>query len=124
MDIYKKGTVNAGTIVNPVTRVDSCVDGETVKEYYCVGDDYASENKACPSDHVCENGRCEEAECEDSDGGKDYGTQGNVTKGSESKTDSCATPSSVKEYYCDNGDIESEVYECPGGICTQGGICV
>jgi|WetSurMetagenome_2_1015567.scaffolds.fasta_scaffold425840_2 hypothetical protein len=35
---------------------DSCLDSKNVKEYYCDGDSYATQNKFCPNG--CENGAC------------------------------------------------------------------
>jgi hypothetical protein len=121
-DKYNKGTVTSGTIVNTVTRTDACADSDSVREYYCVGDDYQSEVEDCPDDHLCENGECREAECEDSDGGENTSEKGTVTKGSESETDSCSG-SSVKEYFCDGNDIESETKACGSGFGCEDGEC-
>jgi hypothetical protein len=118
-DIYKKGKITAGTIINPIERTDSCVDDDTVREYYCVGDDYTSETKDCPSDYVCDNGKCE-AKCVDSDG-TDQTTKGTVTKGSETHTDYCVSSDDVKEYTCDGNDVKSQTiqcyYQCYDGAC-------
>jgi hypothetical protein len=125
-DIYKRGKITAGTIINPIERTDSCVDDDTVREYYCVGDDYMSQTTDCPSGYVCDNGRCQEEEpdCVDSDG-TDQTTKGTVTKGSETHTDYClsTTPydSSVKEYTCNGKAVQSQTiqcyYSCYDGAC-------
>jgi cysteine-rich repeat protein len=47
---------------------DTCVDSNTLREYYCgVGDNFASANIQCPTGKICNNGKCESppASCED-----------------------------------------------------------
>lgn len=123
-DTLTKGTVTSGSVVSMVTRTDACADNGTVREYYCVGDDYASALVKCPSEYLCENGRCQEADCEDSDGGSNATVKGTVTKGSKTYTDYCSSSSAVKEYSCDGRDIQSDTITCSPGFYCDGGRCI
>ncbi|MBN2052297.1 hypothetical protein JW756_02230 [Candidatus Woesearchaeota archaeon] len=59
--------------------------------------------------------------CQDSDGGKDYYTKGTTTrKGQPTKTDTCATKSNLREYFCNKGTISSQVIACKSGKCKDG----
>ncbi|HSB46427.1 MAG TPA: Kazal-type serine protease inhibitor family protein [Candidatus Bilamarchaeum sp.] len=123
-DIYNKGSLTAGSIVSEINRMDSCVDDDTVTEYFCSGNDYESEARDCPDGYMCANGECREADCDDSDGGKDTLVRGTVTKGTEDKTDSCVDSDTVREYSCSGKSIESDSINCPSGYSCDNGKCV
>lgn len=82
---------------------DSCGNKGEKKEYCELG---------------CEGNECLPETCTDSDGGIEYYEKGTTTLGALGKTDSCyATGASVKgvtEYYCENNEIKSIDYACPG----------
>ncbi|MFH1784964.1 MAG: Kazal-type serine protease inhibitor family protein [Candidatus Micrarchaeota archaeon] len=115
-----KGTV----IESNNTSIDSCVDSNTLKEYYCNNTKIESENIACGAGNICENGICKEATCADSDGGKDEMEKGTATKGSISQSDSCSGSSAVKEYYCENNSVKNEIIDCDSGYECASGECV
>tara|TARA_Y100000034_G_C6866659_1_gene395108 strand:+ start:185 stop:1273 length:1089 start_codon:yes stop_codon:yes gene_type:complete len=67
--------------------------------------------------------------CSDSDNGKDYFTKGEITKGSNIGSDECNTngqfgsnPNLLREYFCNNDEIDAEWYACPGSC--EDGKCV
>ncbi|HSB46428.1 MAG TPA: Kazal-type serine protease inhibitor family protein [Candidatus Bilamarchaeum sp.] len=122
-DIYDKGTLTSGTIVSSTTRIDACTDSDTLREYYCVGTDFASSLRDCPSGYECQNGECREQDCEDSDGTSIY-SRGTATKGATSQQDYCTSGTGGIEYRCSGHDIASAPFTCPGGYSCSDGRCV
>ena len=103
------------------STMDSCVDEDTVKEAYCSGGEVKTENMDCPEGKYCDGGECKEYPCTDSDGGKEPETAGTASKGDDSRDDSCVDGDTVKEYYCEDGEIEHENIGCASGkICVEG----
>jgi|GEM_PF-1322077 len=109
---------------------DVCLDSDTLREYYCDGENVESEDYLCPVGQECSGGRCvDEAAlvtCEDSDGGRDYDEAGAVILTGEgaSTSDYCSDGDTLVEYYCDGTERESEVYDCPSGQVCSGARCV
>lgn len=120
-DENEKGTASAGSD----SETDSCIDKNTVKEYYCTSGKIVSRDITCELGMECSDGACVESACEDSDGGKDTSVAGTVSKGKISQEDSCLDTSTVKEYFCHNDQIANEGiacalgYECIGGKCVE-----
>ncbi len=103
---------------------DYCRDDDTVREYYCSDGEVKHKDMDCPSDYYCDDGECVKATCYDSDGGKDRYDKGTTRKGSREETDYCYTSNSVKEYYCSNGEIKSEILVCPSNYYCSNGECI
>ena len=118
-DRYEKGTVTG----DGDTYTDYCLDDDTVREYYCSGDEVSYKSLGCPSGYECSDGKCISAICSDSDGNDVY-IYGHVTKGASTYNDYCLDSTNVREYWCDGNDVESTTYECPGGYVCSSGKCV
>jgi len=69
----------------------------------------------------CKNGACKPRFCQDSDG-LDYFTQGTVSYDGRTREDYC-DGDRVKEYYCSNGYVSVQTYECPLDCYCQNGAC-
>lgn len=115
-----KGTASSG----PDSGTDSCIDESTLTEFYCKNGQVSSEEIDCPANTHCSGGACTEFECTDSDGGQEPDEAGTVELGAVSKSDSCADSDTVKEYYCEAGEIESTNIDCASGEVCSGGECV
>ncbi|MFP3949485.1 MAG: Kazal-type serine protease inhibitor family protein [Candidatus Micrarchaeia archaeon] len=116
----EQGTVTAGT----EEETDSCEDETTVKEFICSEGAISFELVDCPPSQHCVEGACVEYECEDSDGGEDEHTAGTVTKGDVSQEDACYNPTTVKEYYCEDGLVKSKNIQCGSDEHCEDGACV
>jgi len=113
-----------GTVVSATgSENDECTDSNTVNEAYCDGGDIAYRQVDCETGKECRDGACVVAPCEDSDGGKDTSEAGRTSKGSISQADSCVSATSVKEYFCEGGDIDNEVMQCGSGYSCLSGEC-
>ncbi|MBD3397971.1 hypothetical protein GF413_02735 [Candidatus Micrarchaeota archaeon] len=101
---------------------DYCIDEDTVREYYCYGNEKEYQNMDCGSGEVCSGGECVEAIlCSDTDGGKQEYEQGTVTSGSQSETDYCTGEFTLMEFFCYQGDISSILVTCEEDeICLSG----
>lgn len=118
--IFTAGTVQTSS----GTFSDRCLgNGESVMEYYCSGNQMASEDIPCPSGQKCYSGECREITCFDSDGGMVYGTVGTVNYDGVTYTDTCIDGSTLREFYCDNGLAEKNV-ACGAGQKCENGRCV
>lgn len=71
--------------------------------------------------------------CEDNEEGKGTGMAGSIRSGAiengvernvQTTPDSCASTTSVKEYYCDGGVLRSETVSCGAGFMCEIGICL
>lgn len=119
-DIYRKGTLNVGTIVASNTMIDTCEAG-SLREYYCTGTTAHSSLASCPDYTECRNGACRETECTDTDDGQDRNEKGTATDVSISRTDGCASGTSVTEYYCSGSVVQSTTLACASGqVCSDG----
>ncbi|NYZ61097.1 hypothetical protein H0O01_05375 [Candidatus Micrarchaeota archaeon] len=119
-DTGAAGRVSVGSLV----RSDSCVGASTVKEYYCEEGILGVSDIPCGSGYVCTNGACTPVPCSDSDNGEVAETKGTATSGATSQTDSCASETSVTEYYCSGGGILSKSISCGTGKHCSDGACV
>jgi len=121
--IYEKGTVTTGS----GTYADYCTDISTLKEYSCSGNTMQAADVFCGSDFECGMGACEPLVCQDSDGGRIKGEYGTATRGAVSYNDTCSGNASVREYYCEIGNIASADMDCGSeetcisGRCAQAG---
>ncbi|MAF99426.1 MAG: hypothetical protein CMH61_02330 [Nanoarchaeota archaeon] len=136
------------------TRRDSCRDGR-IKEYYCDGAQYRYPTVNCPQGETCQDNECVPVEacecdspyescvdnecvqtCRDFDGGQVYHIGSQVNFDNQGYIDSCITAegygpngdtaSHLIEYYCENGERQSETVECEH-LCYDGdgfGRCV
>ncbi len=117
-DVMVYGKVISGN----ASETDSCSGDFTVNEFYCSNGEIGSKKIDCPDLHECKSGRCVESRCTDSDG-KDTSRKGTTKLGSEISTDSCLD-GDVKEYFCTNNRIESDVISCASGFRCDDGKCV
>jgi hypothetical protein len=109
---------------------DTCILVELVKEYYCQNGVVSSTNIVCPSGYQCTNGACieEKTICSDNDFGKDVFSKGTTTisKGYltfTTATDDCVDEDRVREYFCTNGALSSEIIECGEDYGCDNGAC-
>ena len=124
--------------------LDSCIDGITVREWSCAGQDNVAEDQySCPFGFVCRDGACESVNvpvfiasepetCLDSDG-LDENTSGYVAiyrSGTELYTlnDTCIGWFNVSEAYCaqDHGASAGKytIIGCANGSYCMDGACV
>jgi|GEM_PF-1749417 len=62
--------------------------------------------------------------CIDSDGGKSYQVKGTVTVGAQTFDDSCASPATLLEYFCEASIQQVEQHDCGDGFKCSAGRCV
>ena len=98
---------------------DDCYDSDTVKEYYCDGNEVKSERIGCGSGETCSGGECVRIACTDTDGGNVRNALGTATSGSSSKTDYCIDLYGLREYFCGASGIDYDDMLCPdyGELC-------
>lgn len=128
-DIFTKGTTNDGS----ASYTDSCGGSSSVVESYCSNNTIVRETINCPDGYSCSNGTCvrttstqnttSQNGCTDSDNGRDYYNSGSVSYNGARYNDTCADVRLVKEYYCQNGIIQNENYQCPEGYRCEFGRC-
>ena len=104
------GTVSKGSDEWP----DECYDENTVKEYYCNGNDVSSTRIDCGSSEICSDGQCVRATCSDSDGGNKRGVFGTVSAGGSSYPDSCTDLYNLREYFCSGSSMDYADILCTG----------
>ncbi len=117
---------------------DTCVNANTIREYYCQGDQLAQAEVACGQGSSCANGACQQAAptCVDSDG-NDPNTVGNVVSGATTRNDVCTGQQrtidgiryyeQVREHYCEGGQYgqwRSADTQCAAGKVCQDGRCI
>lgn len=105
------------------SHTDFCASASSVGEYYCSGGVAQSATLDCQGGRICSGGSCA-FQCTDSDGGNDTMTVGTVSVGTANYTDSCASASAVKEYYCNGNSAASSSIECGVGYGCDAGKCV
>jgi hypothetical protein len=120
------------TSFNGTVYADTCVDMQTVKDYYCRDGELQSINNQCPPGHMCTNGKCVELvySCTDSDNGSNImergrtiGMKGYITI--FDKWDSCVDEGMVQEHSClENDTGKTEDIECGSGYKCSGDRCV
>lgn len=106
------------------SSTDSCETDSSVKEYYCSGGSVLSRTMDCGTGSHCVNGACVAYTCTDSDNGQNENTAGSVTLGSTTSNDTCVDASTVKEYYCEAGQIKNKNIACASGKVCQAGSCI
>ncbi|MBI5158676.1 hypothetical protein HY992_01005 [Candidatus Micrarchaeota archaeon] len=137
---YVKGSVTLGSEV----KTDYCPDASTIIEYYCTSVENGrieSRQYPVPSGYSCVDGAFSQqsgssggtgtetpaastSTCKDSDNGINVYTPGRVEASLSVARDSCVTSTTVKEYYCRDGKLDSIDSECPSGYSCDGGACV
>lgn len=122
-DIYNAGDLNASINLVSVEYLDKCLDSGTLREYYCVGDDYVSEDVTCPPDYQCVKAACKQVACTDTDGGINIYQTGAVSKGAQVLRDQCAGNGGGIEYYCDGNQAMNASFDCPDGYFCLDGRC-
>jgi hypothetical protein len=108
-----KNYLQKGTTANSsVSSEDSCNNG-VLKEYSCSGTRVNFEYYDCKQNGYtnCLDGACVNDICVDSDNGKNYLIDGTVTTSTTSYKDRCDA-GLLKEYFCSNGLIDFEYYNC------------
>jgi hypothetical protein len=110
---------------------DTCVMIDQVKEYYCKNGTVRDTNFICEPGFQCVEGRCLEmpANCTDTDNGKEMFKKGmvSVTKGYflvTKETDSCVDENNVREYFCSDSKIGSQIMECEEDYECDEGACI
>ncbi len=118
-DIYLYGTVWVGD----TAYSDACViDNDHVRENYCSAGAAAWSTYSCPDGYVCSGGACVEG-CEETDSGDDPAVAGTTMKGTKSYVDTCLGSSTLVEFYCSGGFVDSVHIGCTGVGCVDG-YCV
>jgi hypothetical protein len=110
--------------------LDTCVLISQVKEYYCLNDSLKNTNFVCDPWAQCIDGRCvdQPANCTETDSGKNEFKKGTLSiyRGLNlvlMEIDECVDDTSVREYFCSNNFLSSEImncgedYECSKGAC-------
>ncbi|MFA5108595.1 MAG: hypothetical protein WC492_03640 [Candidatus Micrarchaeia archaeon] len=113
---------------------DYCLSNGKLVEFYCTADNYAVMETACASGYVCSGGACVQGAggttiaftCTDSDNGKNYNLKGVITNSSGATlgTDTCYYDGALSEFYCQNGVMQTERYNCPSGYSCSNGACI
>ncbi len=123
-DIFTAGDLNVSVNLVSMEFLDKCLDNQTMRKYYCVGDDYASEDVTCPPDYQCLDSACRQIGCSDTDGGINIYQSGAVTKGSSIYRDYCIGSGGGVEYYCSGNQVANASFNCPGGYFCSDGTCM
>jgi len=122
---------------------DFCKSTSILEEYSCNGNELLLESYDCQTknnathEFSCKFGECIlSATCEDVDNGLNYTQKSDIyvynktTTKVESQRDNCVggiSPSTLREWYCDNGVMDSKNYEClylGEGYTCKDGACV
>ncbi len=122
-DIYTEGKIVFKKDLVSAEYLDKCVDGNTVREYYCTLTGFVGKDVDCPAGFRCVQASCREDLCTDTDGGYFIFMQGGTNKGDVLKRDSCTGPDTGMEYYCDENKIVNATFTCPTGYLCRDGRC-
>lgn len=120
----------AGTVtVDGTTKEDECIDEDRLREYYCSGDDYASETYTCPAGQMCFGGRCRQEvycmmHCTDTEDGPDEFVAGSISTCAGITEDVCLDGFTLREFWCHLGAPRSADVECDDGYKCSGGACI
>jgi hypothetical protein len=112
---YVKMDYHTGSVV---LLNDYCKDTETLVHYYCEGN--ANKTMMIPANDTqfCDLSKktIVNKECTDTDGGAIKDVSGIVKYGLDEYPDKCVGGyTAVKEYFCEDGKVESVVMECKNG---------
>ncbi len=125
IDFYNYGEVS---FRNKVYKDHCILDTNWLKEYYCYSNRKRARLYKCP--YKCYQGECineeeKEIECVDADG-KNPHIKAQVTYGDEIYEDFCVDDNTLIEYYCYNGKVRNETYECNcyNGKCEEESECI
>ncbi len=103
---------------------DGCYDSDTVREYYCDGNDVEYELRNCGSGETCSGGECTRVTCTDTDGGNRRSVFGTVSYDGRSYPDSCTDMYTLKEYFCGSSGYDYASILCTGyGEMCWNGVC-
>jgi len=122
-DIYSGGKVTVVIGLTSAEYIDKCVDGSSVKEYYCEPDGYVGETVHCPQGYRCVEASCKQYACSDTDNGYSIFQQGAVNKGDDIFRDECLDAHGGVEYYCDDNTVMNATFECPASYSCDNGRC-
>ncbi|MGV8169650.1 MAG: hypothetical protein ACP5N3_06370 [Candidatus Nanoarchaeia archaeon] len=112
-----------GTVMKGSTYNDACSNATRLREYYCSSNNLREQYYTCA---LCQDGACAADVCTDSDGGDVSSIKGTVLKGISTYVDSCSNATSLKEYYCENGNNNKLNYydcNCQNGACVNPAGC-
>jgi len=103
--------------------LDHCIDSHQLLEYMCDGDSVANIMVTCDGYRTCVNGACTSSSNCAGPSTPDTTKQETVTIGQNVQTDICIDYTTVKDYYCANGELKSINHECQPGYKCNGGKC-
>ncbi|VVC03435.1 Uncharacterised protein [Candidatus Bilamarchaeum dharawalense] len=118
-DEYDLGTTvqyGGGMVVQ--TKYDSCVDNQTIREFYCNSTEIGTKTLSCSSHSVCSGGLCVPL-CEDGDGGIQTHVSSYVRDQSGTYNDYCLDDFILNEYICESDRVVSTEKTC-SGLCRNG----
>lgn len=140
---YAGGTLScSSTCQFNTANCFTCTTGQSVCSSACVNTQTDANNcgscgNTCAVGNICQSGSCVTTQqtCTDSDGGLNYYAKGTVTVTSSSSSgsggsgaagtvsDSCASSTTLTEFYCNQNSAASVSYYCPGGCNFKAGAC-
>lgn len=122
-DIYSGGTLSVMINLISAEYIDKCLDGDTVREYYCTTDGYRQVDVDCPQGTRCVLASCRADLCVDTDGGYALDRKGAANKGDVIREDACTSGTGGTEYVCEGNEILGKEFACPAGQRCDGGKC-
>ena len=122
-DIFTAGDLNVSVNLVQLEFLDKCLDNQTLRKYYCVGDDYNSEDVTCPPDYQCLNAACRQIACTSTNDGINIYKSGAVNKGTQVYRDTCNGSNGGTKYYCEGNQVKSASFDCPDGYFCSDGRC-
>lgn len=119
-----KDIFTAGTVTDRGARLgDSCVNDATVEERFCESNTAKTESLPCPAGYACSSGKCAVVPCTDTDGGAKEETYGTASAGGQSRNDTCADGTTVREAYCEGGQALTRDIACGSNEECRDGVC-
>lgn len=120
-----KTTVLLGILVAS-ENWDSCIDLETLKEFYCFSNGTStSEDIKCGNELKCVEAKCVSSLCNDSDGGINLYKAGVAAgKGDEEYEDLCLDNHRLIEYSCFGDEVIQDEISCGVGYFCDEDHCV
>jgi len=115
------------------TDADYCLDSAQLVEYDCLDNTITKTVVQCGAHSECVDGACTAENESAQDLGAEPGcngtsepdiySRGTVTWNGTSYSDLCVDYHNVKDYFCQDGKLESINNNCPGGYACSGGMC-